>query len=239
MDEPRSKTYVLVHGGWHGGWCWTRVAEPLRASGHRVFTPTQTGLGERSHLVSPAITLEVFIQDVVNVLEWEDLTDVILVGHSFGGVSITGTADRVPWRIRHLVYLDAVVLEDGQNRYSALPAGVAETRRKLAQESSGGVLLPPVEPADLGVTDPADAAWVKAKMTAHPMRTFEDTLHLTRPVGAGLPVTYVATTPYFELAAPYRLFARKQPGWGYVEIAGGHDAMVTSPNALVEVLRTF
>lgn len=95
------KTYVLLHGAWHGGWCWKRVAEPLRASGHQVYTPTQTGLGERSHLLSENLTLDIFIQDLVNVLEWEDLTDVVLVGHSFGGVVITGAADRVPGRIRH------------------------------------------------------------------------------------------------------------------------------------------
>ncbi len=100
------KAYVLVHGGWHGGWCWKRVADVLRSRGHNVTTPTQTGLGERSHLLSESITLSVFIDDIVNHLTWENLTSVVLVGHSFGGITITGVADAVPERIAKLIYLD-------------------------------------------------------------------------------------------------------------------------------------
>src|SRR5215831_8725724 len=114
VARPRStraarspKTFVLVHGAWHGGWCWTRVAERLRGAGHRVFTPTLTGLGDRAHLLSPQVGLDTFVQDIVATLEIEDLTDSILVGHSFAGATITGAADRVPERIAHLTYLAA------------------------------------------------------------------------------------------------------------------------------------
>src|SRR4030095_5416665 len=109
-----SKTFVLVHGAWHGGWCWSRVASILRGRGHIVLTPTQTGVGERSHLLSRSIDLDVFVADIVNVLQWEDLKDVVLVGHSFGGHATSGTADRVPERISQIVYLDAWILENGQ-----------------------------------------------------------------------------------------------------------------------------
>src|SRR5262245_27195504 len=108
-ERVEAKTYVLVHGAWHGGWCWQAVARLLRAQGHQVTTPTQTGLGERRHLLRRGITLDVFVADIVNHIESEELKDVILVGHSFGGVSISGVADRIADRIRHLVYLDAVI----------------------------------------------------------------------------------------------------------------------------------
>jgi pimeloyl-ACP methyl ester carboxylesterase len=136
--HAKSHTYVLVHGAWHGGWCWEAVAQILRSNGHRVFTPTLSGLGERSNLLSPQIDLQVFIQDVVDVLEQHDLSDVILVGHSFGGISIAGAADRVPQRIRQLVFLDAVVLSNGETAFSRLPPEIAAARRQLALETSNG-----------------------------------------------------------------------------------------------------
>jgi pimeloyl-ACP methyl ester carboxylesterase len=122
--QSSSKTYVLVHGAWAGGWCWKEVAEGLRGMGHRVSTPTQTGLGERKHLLSKDITLDTFATDIVNHIEAEELNDVILVGHSFGGTSITCTADKIPNRIRHLVYLDSLVLQNGQSPFSILPPDV-------------------------------------------------------------------------------------------------------------------
>ncbi|MCH8152732.1 MAG: alpha/beta fold hydrolase, partial [Planctomycetes bacterium] len=108
------KSFVLVHGAYHGGWCWKRVADVLRSRGHSVTTPTQTGVGERSHLLSESVTLSVFIDDIVNHLTWENLTSVVLVGHSFGGITITGVADAVPERLSKLIYLDAVILENGE-----------------------------------------------------------------------------------------------------------------------------
>lgn len=230
------KTYVLLHGAWHGGWCWKRVEEPLRAAGHRVFTPTQTGVGERSHLLSKNVTLDTFVTDLVNVLEWNDLNDVVLVGHSFGGIGITGAAARVPQRIRHLVYLDSLILQDGQSPFSVIPPEVAAARRKLAQEFSGGLSMPVPDPKAFGVTDPQDTAWLKAKCTPHPLSTYEDVFKLKGPVGNGLPATYIAVKPDYAPLAASRAFAKGQSGWRYLEIDAGHDAMVTSPRALTEIL---
>lgn len=230
------KTYVLLHGAWHGGWCWKRVEEPLRAAGHRVYTPTQTGLGERSHLIRENLTLETFVQDLVNVLEFEDLADVILVGHSFGGIGISGAADRVPHRIRHLVYLDSLILESGQSAFSVIPSETVAARRKLAREFSGGTSMPVPDPIAFGVSDPADSAWLKAKCTPHPISTYESRLELERPVGNGLPATYVAVKPDYSSTAAARAFARAQQSWNYVEIEAGHDAMITSPRAVLDLL---
>ena len=124
----RSQTFVLLHGAWHGGWCWERVASILRARGHRVTMPTQTGLGERAHLMSPDIDLEVFTDDLVNHLIWEDLDQIVLVGHSFGGNATSGAASQVPDRIQRLVYLDALVPISGRSPFEDFPPGVVAER---------------------------------------------------------------------------------------------------------------
>jgi pimeloyl-ACP methyl ester carboxylesterase len=233
------RTFVLLHGSWHGGWCWARVAEPLRAQGHRVYTPTLTGLGERSHLLSEDVTLDTWITDLVNVLEWEDLTDAILVGHSFGGVVITGAVDRAPQRIGHLMYLDSLILRDGESAFSTFPPDVTAARRKLAEASPGGLSVAVPHPSVFGVTDPSDVAWVQAKCTPHPVATYEDKMSLKNPVGNGKPATYIAMKPDFASTAPGRALARAQPGWRYIELAGAHDAMVTAPQAVTDVLTSI
>jgi pimeloyl-ACP methyl ester carboxylesterase len=137
LPEIRGKTYVLVHGAWGGGWVWAPVAERLRGMGHRVFTPTLTGLGERRHLISRDITLDTWVEDIVNVFEFEELHDVILVGHSFGGIPITGVVDRIPDRIRRVIYLDAIVPQGGRSVVDTMPPEAAAARRREAQENGG------------------------------------------------------------------------------------------------------
>lgn len=231
------RTFVLLHGAYHGGWCWGRVADRLRTRGHRVFTPTQTGLGERRHLLSLSITLETFIADLTGVLESEELTDVVLVGHSFGGVAITGAADRVPERIRHLVYLDSTILENGEAPFDVLGPDIRAARTQLAQESSGGLSVPPPAPVVFGVFNTADADWVARRMTPHPFATYSDRLHLKNPPGNGLPRTYiVCTDPIYAPLALSRQRVQGNPGWNWREIATGHDAMVSAPETLAHML---
>jgi pimeloyl-ACP methyl ester carboxylesterase len=207
-------TYVLVHGAWHGGWCWDAVAQILRSNGHRVFTPTLSGLGERSNLLSPQIDLQVFIQDVVDVLEQHDLSDVILVGHSFGGISIAGAADRVPQRIRQLVFLDAVVLSNGETAFSRLPPEI--------------------------VFEPDQVALLERYCTPHPLKTFDDPIALTGPVGGALPKVYIqCVDPVYAPLQSSRDFVKAQQDWAWDEIATGHDAMVSAPEALAEKLMAF
>jgi len=141
-------TYVLVHGGWHGGWCWQRVTPLLRAKGHDVFTPTLTGLGDRAHLARPDVGLDTHIQDVVAMMEMEGLLDVTLVGHSYAGAVVQGVADRVPSRIARMVYLDAYVLENGKSLADYIPAERREGFLKSGEQ--GG--FPPFPPQAFGVT---------------------------------------------------------------------------------------
>ncbi len=232
------RTYVLVHGAWHGGWCWRAVADALRGIGHRVTTPTQTGLGERKHQLTKDITLDTFVADIINHIEAEELDDVILVGHSLGGASITGAADRVPERIRHLVYLDGAILQNGSSVFSIMPADIAATRRKLAAEVGQGFLLPAPAATAFGIPeDHPKKDWVTRRMTPHPIGTYESPLRLDNPLGNGRPRTYIAcTNPLYGPTEATWQWVKKQDGWQRQEIATGHDAMVTAPEKLASML---
>lgn len=233
--RPGAKTFVLVHGGFHGGWCWSRVAALLRARGHAVFTPTQTGCGERSHLLARSITLDTFVDDIANVLTFEDLRDVVLVGHSFGGNSISGVADRMPERLRRLVYLDALILEPGQSVFGLLPKDVVEARLKAA-EASGGLGIAPLPASAFGIVDAEQASFVQARLTPHPLGTYVSPLRLAHPVANGVPAVYVrCVAPAFASVQSSHDWARAH-GMRTVEIATGHDAMITAPELLADVL---
>lgn len=231
------KTYVLVHGAWHGGWCWREVADLLRARGHRVFTPTLTGLGERRHHMSRDISLATFVADVAGVIEAEELEDVILVGHSHGGAVISGVADAMPERIRTLVYLDATILQNGESAFGVLPAEVVEERRRKVAEG-GGLAMPVPEVTAFGVpVDHPRADWVRRRLTPHPVGSYESPLALAHPVGNGRPCTYISCTdPLYLPLQPARDWARAQPGWAWRELRTGHDAMVLEPEALAGLL---
>jgi pimeloyl-ACP methyl ester carboxylesterase len=235
--QSKSQTFVLVHGAWHGGWCWSRVADLLRANGHRVFTPTQTGLGERKHLISKEITIDTFTADIVNVIEAEELSDVILVGHSFGGIAISGVADRIPERIRHLVYLDSLIVQGGKAAFDSLPPDIVAARRKAAEETSGGLSLPVPPPSAFAVSDAKDAEWLKCRLTPHPIGTYTSPLTIKGPVGNNLPRTYMTcTAPAYAAIESTRQWVKSQQGWRWVEIATGHDAMVLAPELLSKML---
>jgi pimeloyl-ACP methyl ester carboxylesterase len=230
------KTFVLVHGAWHGGWCWSKVAAILRGRGHAVITPTQTGLGERAHLLSKSITLDTFVEDIVNVIKFEELKDIVLVGHSFGGNAISGTADRMPERIKQLVYLDAAMLENGQSVFSMLPPDVVAARTKAAQDTSGGLSIPAPPAAAFGLSDPAQQAWLTARLTPHPFGTFTSPLNLKNKVGNGLPAVYISCTdPVYGPLEASRQWVKKN-GMKMIEIKTGHDAMVTLPEQLTDML---
>ncbi|MEM7238695.1 MAG: alpha/beta hydrolase family protein [Pseudomonadota bacterium] len=231
-----SMTFVLVHGAWHGGWCWDGVAGLLRARGHRVSAPTQSGLAERAHLLSRGITLETFIDDVTGHILSEDARDVVLVGHSFAGSSISGAAERLPDRIRSLIYLDAIIVEAGETPLDQFGPEVRARRLKAANESSGGLSIPVPTAEAMGISDPAQAAWLIPRLTPHPLSTFQSPLPISGKPGAGHRCHYIRVT--HPVYAP--LEASRNRVWGYGwpihDIATGHDAMITAPHALAELL---
>ena len=231
------RTYMLVHGAWHGGWCWAKVADRLRAAGHRVYTPTQTGLGERKHLLRADISLDVFITDLVNAIEAEELNDVILVGHSFGGRPIAGVADRAPQRLKRLVFLDAGLPDPGKSVFDGFPSSVRDARIKAAQDFRGGLSFPPPPAGSFGVTAPDDVAWLERRMTPHPYGTYVTPMTLDHPIGNGVPCTYIrCIEPAYAVVDPSGAYAKSRADWQYLEIKSGHDAMVIAPGPLSEML---
>lgn len=230
-------TYVLVHGAWHGGWCWRRVVDRLRAAGHDASAPTLTGLGERAHLLDRTVTLDTHIQDVVAHLACEDLRDVVLVGHSYGGLVITGAADRAADRVRGLVYVDAYVPDDGQSLLGEQLPERAQAFRDQVEAEGEGWRVPPRSAAFFGIDDPADRAWVDGLTTDQPFATF------TQPIRLSGAHRRVANRT-FVLAARYNPSAfhgiaarlRDDPSWRVAEIDTGHDVMVTEPEALSRLL---
>lgn len=231
-------TYVLIHGACRGGWIWGRVAPLLRAAGHAVYAPTHTGLGERSHLLSPEINLDTHIRDVLNVLEYEDLARVVLVGHSYGGMVITGVAERAPERLRHLVYLDAIVPADGQALVDFIPPEQVSAFRAAAAAAGAAWLLPTISAEAAGVTDRALQAWMDPRSGPQPLASFEQPLRVASPEAARLPRTYIlCTEPARPNLQAIGHACRNLPGWRYRELATSHEAPATDPAGLASLLR--
>jgi len=235
--------FTLVHGAWHGAWCWDRLNAILTANGHQVTAVTQTGLGERSGELSRDITLQTFVDDVVAHLESEDIRDTILVGHSFGGNAITGAAAAAPDRIASLVYLDAMIPISGAAPSDTVSSDIWAKRRAGAIEVTGcdGMrvpCLPPATPEALGIFDAQNAEYVMGHMTPHPISTYETAIEFEGPPGGNLPVRYImVTNPIYTPLQGHRDRAVAM-GWKLEEIETGHDAMVTAPDDLAKLLET-
>ncbi|WP_437568406.1 alpha/beta fold hydrolase [Sorangium sp. So ce542] len=231
----KKTTYVLVHGAWHGGWCYRRVAAPLRARGHEVFTPTLTGLGERSHLLGGGVNLSTHIADIVNLLRWEELTDVVLCGHSYAGMVLTGVTGLVPDRIRSLVYVDAYLPEEGQNMLDMVPE-IFQKSFQAAASKNGGLAMPPL-PVELIGVNPRDRAWVEAHCTAHPYASFLECVAGRRAVERVGKRMYVYASGWGETPfTPIYERLKADPAWTVRAAPCGHDVMVDMPELLVELL---
>jgi pimeloyl-ACP methyl ester carboxylesterase len=239
-------SYVLVHGAWHGGWCWRHVAAALTAAGHRVHAPSLTGLGDRAHLLSPLVTLETHIADITTLIEAEELEDVVLAVHSYAGMLGTAVADRMPGRLRHLVYVDAVVPLPGESWSSTHGAATREARLAAAL-ASPNYSIPPPDPAIFGL-DGENLDWVRRRQTPHPGHTYQAVLEFDPARVAAVPRTFVdCTRPALATIDAVRQRVRNQQFWGglwtagggarITELATGHDPMVTDVSNLVEILR--
>jgi pimeloyl-ACP methyl ester carboxylesterase len=228
-------TYVLVHGAWRGSWIWKRVRRLIQARGHEVFTPTLTGVADRSHLSSPNVNLDTHINDVANLIRWEELSDVILCGHSYGGCVVSGVADRVPEQIGALVYLDAFVLENGQCLNDMIPPEVRRKRLALVNEVGEGWKLPPI-PAEEFNVNPRDRDWVNRQGTMQSMATFEQPLHLTGAINQIKNVTYILASGWSPSPFPQFHEKAKAKRWKTITIECGHDVMLDRPEELAELL---
>lgn len=221
LDSPA--TYVIVHGAWGGGWAWRGIDSLLTAQGHSVHRPTLTGLGERTHLATPDVGLDTHVQDVVNTILFEDLDDVVLVGHSYGGMVITGVADRIPGRIRRLLYLDAVLPESGESLNTS-PLGGSLPVQEWVRD---GLVVPPWVQPDQPL--PHDVP--------HPLKTFSDPLVLTSPEARRLPATYILTVDPGATDDSFSPFAERAAarGWTVVRMEADHNPQWSAPGELARL----
>ena len=235
-------TFVLVHGGWHGGWCWQKIIPFLEVAGHEVYAPTLTGLAERAAELSPDIGLDTHIQDVVGLLQEKNLHGVILVGHSYGGMVITGVVDAVPERIAHLVYLDTFVPRDGEAMVDVAPLLIRPLLRKQTRADGWRV----DSQGTYGVTTEPDRSWVLAQVTPQPLKTLEQPLHLKNPaIVSATPRTYIECASggfslFMQRLMAHLLAPRALPpteaGWRLRQLPTGHDVMITMPRELADLL---
>jgi pimeloyl-ACP methyl ester carboxylesterase len=227
-------TFLLVPGAWLGGWCWRYVAADLRAAGHTVIGATLTGLGERAHLLSRETGLETHVSDIVGLFDCRDLHEVVLVGHSYGGAVITAAAERVPDRIRRLVYLDASVPRDGESNDDVIGPTMAAQLRASAQSDGDGWRVPPAPYVIERLSDHPLRPWVETRLKPHPLRPFGEPVQLGSREAAALPRAFIQTT---QSALYNGLIARARAvGWYCREIGGGHYAMFTRPKVVASAL---
>lgn len=232
--QAHPSTFLVAHGAWSAGWSWKKMHPLMSAAGHSLFTPTYTGLGEREHLASPSNDLDLHIQDILAVIKYEDLQDIVLIGHSYGGMVATGVADRSRDRIRKLIYLDAFVPRDGQALVDLNPPAVRSRMEEAAKAGDGWRVPPNPTPPD---TSEADAKWIAERRVPQSIKCFETPLRL-RNGELTLPRSYIYCTRITP-ADPFRPFAeraRKERGWRYYEIDASHSPHITAPEKLATLL---
>ena len=232
--QGAQKTFVLVHGAWHGGWCWRRVADLLEKQGHKVFTPTLTGLGERSHLMRADISLDTHITDVVNVIKWEDLHGICLVAHSYGGWPVSGALEQIGDRVASIVFLDAFVPEDGQKGFDFASDF---SRKGTIEAQQKGEISRPAPPASAFHVNDKDIAWVQSKLTPQPLALAFSTIKLTGAREKVAKKTYIRAPAYPQPGFDTYYAAKKaDASWRTYEVPCGHDVMVDMPERLAEIL---
>jgi pimeloyl-ACP methyl ester carboxylesterase len=236
MSTPN--TFVLVHGAWHDGQCWHRVAALLTARGHRVLTPSLTGHGDKAHLLGPEVGLTTHVDDIVGLILDQDLRDVVLVGHSYAGLIISSVANRVPERLARLVYVDAMVPTHGENAIDVMPF----TQRLIDDAASWRIPPLPELPAPhglFGVTDPDDLAWLKSTLTDESVLCFQQPVEMDSPAQAALPRVHILCVGSEPAGLPRRPIPKTQPNGEpsrVHELESGHDCMLTKPVELAELL---
>ena len=231
-------TYLLVHGAWHGGWCWTRVSRILRDAGHTVFTPTLTGLGERAHLAGPEIDLDCHIADVLGVIDAEELTDIILCGHSYGGQVITPVLDQRIDRFRAAVWLDAFVPTEDRSLMDGWPPERAQHIREQVATTGDGWKVDPMPPEYFGVMRDEDAEWVTRRCVPQPIKTFSQAVHLTGtwesvPTKIYLLAEHHPNSSFDRFSVPLS----EKPDWDVRTVSAGHDVMIDTPELLAEIFQ--
>ncbi len=227
-------TIVLAHGAWSAAWAWKKMRPLFASAGHTFYSPTYTGLGERAHLARPDIDLSTHVQDVLGVIEIEDLKDIVLLGHSYGGMVATGVADKAPGRIQRVVYIDAFAPKDGQSLFDLLgPQGEANMRAGAAKEGDGWKIPPIPAPPD---TSPEDVAWTAPRRKPQPIKTFEQKIRLESKNAPPRHYIYAKQSRPGDVFRQFGERAKSEAGWKYYEIDASHNPHITCPDVLMKLL---
>ncbi|OED39899.1 hypothetical protein AB833_13540 [Chromatiales bacterium (ex Bugula neritina AB1)] len=230
---------VLVHGAFHGGWCWSEVAAELSRRGARVHTPTLTGLADRQHLFSPSVNLATHVKDIVNLIEYEKLDDCVLVGHSYAGNVLSGVGDQLRERVGHYIFVDASVPVNGSTHWGWAHLNPESTpdMMELLNTEGRGMMIPPFPAAAFGITDPAQAKALEAQLTPMPRGCFTDAIELKNCGTEGLRRSYIAATnpPYARMARTVA-WVSADPQWTFREIDSAHDMMILKPLETAEII---
>lgn len=228
------KTFVLVHGAWHGGWCWRRVGGFLQQRGHKVFTPTLTGLADRSHLLRADISLDTHIADIVNLVRWENLDTIVLVGHSYGGFPVSGAIEQIFDRIASVVFVDAFLPEDGQK---TVDLASEFAREAMLEAIAKGEIANPAPTAARFAVNERDRAWVDAMLTPQPLGASTQPIKLSGLRERVAKKSYIRAAKYPQPRFDAYFRAKKaDPSWRTYEIPCGHDIMLDMPDQLAEIL---
>jgi pimeloyl-ACP methyl ester carboxylesterase len=220
--------FVLVHGAWGGSWMWARLAQILRSQGHEVFTPSLTGIGERAHLAGPSVDLSTHVNDVLGTIEYERLSDLVLVGHSYGGMVVTAVADRVPEKIASLVYLDAFVPKSGE---ALVDLARPEMREKVLALKDWRIPPPPPQ----GMTDRDDVAWIEGRRNPQPAGTFKEKISLKGSYKGKR--VYIFCSGYSPTTfAPFGAATKADKAWRYHELPTHHYPQISMPRELAALL---
>lgn len=234
----QASPFVLLHGGRHGGWCWRKLTPLLRAAGHEVYTPTLTGLGERSHLLDRSVGLNTHIDDLVATFEYEDISDAILVAHSYGGFVASGAMERLAHRVKFVVLLDGHLAKEGESVFDLNGSAREKVMTQLALDHGDGWYVPVADASRYGVTDPEDVVWANARMTPQPLKTYQDPMGTTDAMWRH-PGMFVECSPSSlepELLGRTRQRSIDDPTFGYTVLHASHNAMVTDPDAVADLL---
>lgn len=234
QTKTNKPTFVLVHGAWHGGWAWKNVKVNLLEKNYNVYTPTLSGLGEHQHNLNDSISLKTHILDIINLILMEDLHNVALVGHSYAGAVITAVADSIPDRLNQLIYLDAMLVHDGESPITSEPMAEQHKKKKTLAKKQH---FQPISSRYFGITDSTQIKWVDERLTSQPYRTFGQILKLNNEFGNGIPLVYIAcTNPQLEVLKPRSDKLKDDPKWKYFTLNTGHDAMIIMPKELTKLL---
>ena len=235
MTVSAAETIVLVHGSCHGGWCWNKLIPFLNGCHFEIYTPTLTGLGERSHLLYERIDLSTHIKDVVQVFEYQNLHEVTLIGHSYGSMVIGGVAERMPDRIKSMVFLDAYVPQDGKSAFDLIPGLRDVYEQRSLKDKDREWLVLSYTPEEFGVTVPDDVSWMASRLCPMPFHTHDEPLTIQNTKSRDLPKTYITFTDFGDSMFK-SMVSGEADAWNYLELRRGHDAMIMAPNELSKLL---